>query len=492
MVRIGISSRNAVIATLALVLSPLFLPLALSFMTDIGGLFCIVLCLYACLRAVQARTDRALLAWLAFASLSNAVGGTVRQIAWLGVLVMFPCAVWLMRRRPHVVLAGTLLYLASVALIFTSLRWFLHQPHSESEPLLVAVSGPGQLLHLAVQLLSLLLCIALFLIPVLIAFVTAISFRNRRTLAILLLGGFLCLAAIVPIFLYHPLTLNALLAPFKGNYVSPFGIARTMPIKGFDPIVFSLGPRLVITFFVLVSILSFLAFLISSSRILPLARTQPPNPPTLSQATPPAISWYSLLVLLCPFVIAYLLLLMPRGLRGDLFDRYALPLLLMGLIFLLRLYQDRVRPCLPPASSALVLLFALFAVAGTHDAFSTYRARQAAVSELLAAGIPDNSIDAGFEHNAIAQIERVGYISGSHIRPPAADNAARSSGFPDDCQPDNFWLTPVIVPGYALSFNPAACGGLSRFPPISYRDWLARGKGAIYIVNTRKHASTQP
>ncbi len=99
LVRAGVNSRNATVGTLALVLSPLFLPLAVSFMTDIGGLFCVVVCLYACLRALQAQSDRAVLAWLAFAALSNALGGTVRQIAWLGVLVMFPCAVWLLRRR---------------------------------------------------------------------------------------------------------------------------------------------------------------------------------------------------------------------------------------------------------------------------------------------------------------------------------------------------------------------------------------------------------
>ena len=52
LVRTGINSRNATIGTLTLVLSPLFLSLSLSFMTDVGGLFCILLCLYACLRAL--------------------------------------------------------------------------------------------------------------------------------------------------------------------------------------------------------------------------------------------------------------------------------------------------------------------------------------------------------------------------------------------------------------------------------------------------------
>lgn len=46
--RFAITPRNAVIGTLTLGLSPLFLPLSASFMTDIPGLFVIVLCLYCC------------------------------------------------------------------------------------------------------------------------------------------------------------------------------------------------------------------------------------------------------------------------------------------------------------------------------------------------------------------------------------------------------------------------------------------------------------
>jgi hypothetical protein len=51
LVRANISERNATIGTLALVLSPLYLMLSVTFMTDISGLFAIVLCLYGCLRA---------------------------------------------------------------------------------------------------------------------------------------------------------------------------------------------------------------------------------------------------------------------------------------------------------------------------------------------------------------------------------------------------------------------------------------------------------
>ena len=84
-VRAGIGEWNATLATLTFVLSPLFLPLSVCFMTDVPGIFAIVVCLYGCLRALQASTTAASVAWIIFASLTNAVGGTARQVAWLGV-----------------------------------------------------------------------------------------------------------------------------------------------------------------------------------------------------------------------------------------------------------------------------------------------------------------------------------------------------------------------------------------------------------------------
>jgi 4-amino-4-deoxy-L-arabinose transferase-like glycosyltransferase len=133
LVRAGIREWNATIGTLTFVLSPLFLPLAFRFVTDMTGLLCVVLCLYACLRALQARTDRSALAWICFATLSNAAsnaaGGTVRQIAWLGALVMVPSALWLMRRRQHFLLVGGLASIASMIIIFASLRRFHHRPY---------------------------------------------------------------------------------------------------------------------------------------------------------------------------------------------------------------------------------------------------------------------------------------------------------------------------------------------------------------------------
>jgi hypothetical protein len=483
LVRTGISSLNATIGTLTLVLSPLFMSLALSFMTDISGLFCVVLCLYACLRALQAHTDRTVLAWLAFAALSNAIGGTVRQVVWLGVLVMFPCALWLLRRRPNVLLVGAFLYLISIVFVFATLHWYLQQPFSIPTPRIEGIPDLHHLKDLILELLSLFLSFALFLLPVLIAFVPAASLRSRRSEAFLAFGGLLCLAAGIYLFLYHLNSLNYLLAPFRGNTVTQYGLVAPMSTKGWQsaPKVLTPALRILITIPVLFTLLCFLDFLRTSRRHAPFVETP------LAVSTP--ISWRSLLTLLVPFTLAYVALLLPLALHSYSFDRYLVPLLPVGLILLLRIYQDRVRPDLPIVSYALVLLFALYAVACEHDAYSMFRARLTAIAELRAAGIPDIAIDAGWEHNAMLQLEHFGYINDPQIRLPAEAHFLQPSSFPSDCKPEKPSFTPVMIPGYALSFIPEACGGLSRFAPVTYRNWIGPRTVTFYIVNTVKPAS---
>jgi hypothetical protein len=475
LVRSGINTRNATLGTLALVLSPLFLPLAFSFMSDIGGLFCIVLCFYACLRALQAESDRAMLTWLAFAALSNALGGTVRQIAWLGVLIVFPSTVWLLRRRRGVVLTGLLLYSICAVFVVTSLQWFLHQPYSIPEPLIPTGLDRSSLNHLVLQLLSMFFAFALLLLPILISFVPALALREKFTRDRLILCGVLCLLAV----LFFAATRQSqdqpyFFAPYLGNYLTRHGLIDGMPIMGNRPLVLSPAVRVLLTVLVLFLLNCFFTFLLVSRGL------------KHSLGVPPEISGRNLQILFVPFLIAYVALLVPRGLSGTLFDRYLLPLMPVGLIFLLRLFQNRIGPRLPFLSGALLMLFAAYSVAGTHDAFSMFRARQAAVTEIRATGVPATLIDAGFNQNMMTQIDSVGYLNDPRIRVPKTVYISRSTPYPEDCRPQGDSLTPAVVPGYTLSFDPAACGGPSRFAPVSYRQWLWGETATVYVVKTLK------
>ncbi len=136
-VRAGITERNATLTTLALVLSPLYLMLSVTFMTDIFGLFAIVLCLYGCLRALQAITNRATIFWICFAVILNAICGTSRQIAWLGLLVMVPSTLWLLRTQRRILLAGAAANLIGILFILACMHWFSLQPYTIPEHIFV-------------------------------------------------------------------------------------------------------------------------------------------------------------------------------------------------------------------------------------------------------------------------------------------------------------------------------------------------------------------
>jgi hypothetical protein len=100
--RAGLNLQNATLATATFVLSPLYLPWAFAFMSDISGVLCIVVCSYMCLRALEARSQNSAMAWISLAALVNAAGGTARQIAWLGALLMVPSTLWFLRKsRPQ-------------------------------------------------------------------------------------------------------------------------------------------------------------------------------------------------------------------------------------------------------------------------------------------------------------------------------------------------------------------------------------------------------
>ena len=256
-VRFGISSRNAIVGTLTLGLSPLFMPLAASFMSDVPGLFVIVLCLYCCQRAVTAGTDRAAIAWLCFAAASNVVGGTARQIAWLGALVMVPCTGWLLRKRRGVLLSAMVCWGAAFAFVFYCMHWFARQPYSVPVGLLngapTAVRHP--ILATVLAMLGEFLCLLLLVFPVLIAWLP----RIRKVRGPALLG-----VACALLFLTWLQWATRWNPPWLGNLLHPeFSSARAANVS------FSIGPFIlgkpVYSLLSLPVIAAFLAFLATAA-----------------------------------------------------------------------------------------------------------------------------------------------------------------------------------------------------------------------------------
>ncbi len=335
LVRANITERNATIGTLALVLSPLYLLLSVTFMTDIPGLFAIVLCLYGCLRALQSTTSRAAIAWICFAVLTNALCGTSRQIAWLGILVMVPSALWLLRAQRRVLIAGTTVTLAGTVFIFGCVQWLKRQPYIITVPLLVHPIPVG---HIISEFIPTFLDIPFLLLPIVAIFLPQV--RKCRPVVIATVS-ILFLVYLVLAFLTRRSPHFFLLEPTKGDWVSLSAMFNGVVLQGSSPTLIHSDVRVLLTILSFGGIFGLIVSLIQTRRA--------PSTAELSIA----ISWQQLFVLLAPFTLAYSLLLIPSATILHLFDRYTLPLLVVALLCLVRYYQDRIETRLPLAAALL-------------------------------------------------------------------------------------------------------------------------------------------
>jgi hypothetical protein len=476
----GITERNATLGTLAFVLSPLYLMLSVTYMTDIFGLFAILLCLYGCLRALQATTSNSppstTIAWLCFAVITNALCGTSRQIAWLGILILLPSTLWLLRAQRRVIIAGTALTLAGVLFILACMHWLKHQPYVIPEHVLPTTFPLG---HTLAQLLYLFLDAPFLLLPLFAVFLPTLRKSPPRRLAALCATflGYLFLA-LYPSHLRGNIPLEPTL--FNGNWVSVHGIYEGVVSlsdwHSTPPLFLHTGVRILLT---IASLGGLLGLLVSV--------TQPRNAPHRNaphrNAQPPSRtpSWKQLATLLLPITLVYILLLLPRA-TGLLFDRYLLPLLVFAVLCLVRFYQERVQPQLPLASVFLVAIMAIYGIAVTHNMFSLDRARIALAAELRSNGVPDTSVDYGWEYNLLTELQLSSHINEKEIALPSNAYVPVPPPPPGICHMLWYDDTPHIHPLYGISFQPNVCAGPAPFAPVHYSRWLASSPCTLYVV----------
>ena len=459
--RFGITAWNSTVATLTIALSPIFLFLSFSFMSDIAGFFCLLLCLYGCVRAVEADKAVTAFGWLAFAALSNVLGGTARQIAWLGVLVIVPSAAWLMRRRRGALLTAAGLWGVSAALIFACMRWFGRQPYSIAERVM-----PFDIATLSAQASTLIrtfLAFCLIVSPILIAFLVrypAANLRARRQAF-----------AVASLFLVA--TLYLLLRSQPVFWLAPFLNAHG-GLLGEPPPPLPPALRFALTVITFAGIVAFLLCLINVSSLR-----------NIGSAPTRTLSGKAIVTLLGPFTLVYLGLIVTRH---DIYERYLLPLLFVLLVPVLRLYQRKIASQLPGTSLFLVLLMAVLGVATMHDLFAGHRARLTAAALVHASGVPVDQIRAGYESDGWTQLESVGYINDARIHhPPGAYHPwTPPPDLPAQCIFPFSSEVPAIVPRYSLSLSPTTdCSTPSQFPAVPYTAWLPPHQRAIYIEKQR-------
>jgi hypothetical protein len=460
LVRAGVCEYNATLGTLAFVLSPLYLMLSVTFMTDIGGLFAIVLCFYACLRALQSPTQRSTILWLCFAIVSDSVCGTSRQIAWLGVLVLVPSTLWLLRTRRPVLITGSFVNLLGAVFVLACMQWFNHQPYAIPEHLLPPAVLPIK--DIVMNLIHGCLEIPFLILPVIVVCIAGV-WSSRRTLAI---TAFISLG-------YIALSIQRgfipLLQPPMGDWVTIFGTIREVGINGEPPILLNTWVRVLIT---IASLGGLLGLVLSFFR----TRQEP------SKATSSKLSGQQLGILLGPFTLAYTVLLIPRAATFGLSDRYVLELAVVALFCLLLYYQEKFQPRLPFAAVLFIAMMAIYGIIATHNTFAFYRARVDLAAELRANGVPDTSVDHGWEYNLYTELQHSDHLNDGRVVVPA--NAYIPTPPLPDFPCPMYWHydTPHIDPLYSISYTPDACYGPTRFAPMHYSRWPYQTPGTLYVV----------
>jgi len=484
-VRAGINEQNAAIGTLAIVLTPLYMALSVTFMTDVQGLFAVVICLYGCLRALQARSPATATVWICFAALANAVFGSSRQIAWLGVLVMVPCTLWLLRRQRRTLVAGCFATLAGWAFVALSLHWFQQQPYAVPEHLVVKVAGRYQLAYMARELAGVVLELPFLILPIVAAYLIILRRRNSihfwRSFAVCGLGY--VLVALLLLIRYGP---GSVMEPMLGDWVSPAARYGMLVLGSLGPIVLGHIIRLLLTAVTTLAVLCAIAFLWEiRTRIV---RDEVDElPAEVSGATARSVSWNQVLLLIGPFAAVYFALLIPRS-SVQLLDRYLLPLIFLSGLGLIRAFQNFVQPFLPAVTKALVGLVAIYSIGATHDMFAFYRARVAIANEVRAAGIRPNTFDGGFEYNGWVEVLPGGHLNDEKILNPPNSYIPIGPYQGLSCNGDGKigdYNNELLhfSPRYGLSFHPDDCAGQTPLAPVNYFRWLGLRPTSLYVVN---------
>ena len=481
--RAGINERNATIGTLALVLSPLYLALSGTFMSDIHGLFAVLLCLYGCLRALQSSTIRGPIGWLCFAVVANAIFGTSRQVAWLGVLVMVPSTLWLLRAKRRALLAGAAATLAGVFFILGCLVWLKHQPYTTPEQLTASNIPVAYLVN---QFVRFSLDVPFLLLPIVVLFLPEVRKSRGRVIAIVCAGflGYLFLVIYTGGHLRGGFW--TLLEPTMGDWVSASGGFGPFLSHGTSPVFLHADTQMLLTILTFGGLLGLITSLIRSYGMAPVTDSAP------------GASWKEVGVILWPFLVAYVLLLIVRAITTvnsgtpAIIDRYALEMLVVALILLVRYYQERIQPQLPIVSVLLVAIMAIYSVIVTHNMFAFYRARVSIEAELLAAGVPDTSVDNGWEYNINVELQHARSINNRAIVLPA-DAYVPTPPLPaGTCDMVWYDFYPHIHPLFGISFGPDDCYGPAPFAPVHYSRWPGLTPGTLYVVKYTAPSNPTP
>lgn len=445
--RFGMSPREALVGSLTLGLTPLFLELSTNFMTDIPGLFAILLCVWMCQNAAAAEDGRTARKWIVLAAVVNVAAGSVRQTSWLGALVMVPSTAWMLRRWRGMLPTAAIMWFLSLCGILSCIHWFNRQPYSVPEPFSLPLTLHS-LKHLTIYSARTIFCLLLLLFPITVAWLPTARRLDRRARTIA--GTCVTLLIVMALILAHRRTLGSWTMPWLVPFLDQD--VRLTPLW----LRWAFSGTVVLTGVITISQLA--------SSVRGAIR-----PGGQWSAQTSAIFW-----ILGPFTLAYIGVLLPRAGTALIQDRYLLVLEPSVIAFLLLAHRRWVAPDIPAISVAVLVVYALSSVGWNHDNFAHARAMKTTIDQMLANGVPETSIQAGLGVDGWTQTQHHGFINEQRIRNPADayDPTLPNWGLIDEC---NYWIstyTPVIRPEYFISEFPRACPGSTVRSGAGYRAWI--------------------
>ena len=376
----GLRRSLALFGALVVAVSPLFIPLAASFMTEPYSCFFSTLCLYAALKSVSSGTlDRGII-WLWVLTMAGILGGSNRQSVWTAPLCLLPYVWWTRRTERRFTIHAAVAYLGCLCALLLVIANFSQK------------YGPAELptrewLHMlrsngvnaCYGALSMFLETSALSLPALL--IAAPLWRRLTRLQIIsIAAGCLLLLAFLWMFLGRTIGL----VPFLGNILGPFGILQWEGNGlGKRPTVLHLRQRIPLTLLLLFSMAAWV-----------IVARKSKWKETISPKTVTAC---------LIFTVSYLPLLIPGMLLYFVYDRYILPVLPLFVIAIL-LPLQALGVSIPKISWMCLAAFALFGIAITHDYAAELEARAKTASLAEQHGIPENHISTGFERDGWFQV----------------------------------------------------------------------------------------
>ncbi|MBV8630557.1 MAG: glycosyltransferase family 39 protein [Silvibacterium sp.] len=463
--RFGLSPSWCAFLTLALMLNPVMIPTGATFLTDVPGLFFLLLTFYGLVRALQTQKWEQAVGWLAVATLAGAMGGTIRQLVFFGAFASLPAIVLVRRRDFRVAGSALVLWLALCWWMKVFVHWFMVQPNTENTPMSTLahdwIHGPVWSVY---SLFIFLFTGAEFALPL-----AVFGLVTRRkpplwfwaAMAVVTAGSLLCLK-----HLQHDWNV----VPY-GNVLSYFGIFEGNYLLGGRP---RSAPYVV---FLVFTLMTFVAWGLFAWELLPAADEWRNGSPERWNRIKAFLAgkagqlstgeiWAAVFI---PYYAIYIWVIWARVAGTIFFDRYPIPLLPGVFLGSLYLLQKRQGPKgmppfrIPTLAWAMVAVFGLYGICISHDFFALLRAEKQAAETLQKLGIPRNKISAGFEYDATTQSNAEFYM----VRKAAAVQ--------DDRLVKLHWyirMLPVVQPRYFVVGSDVDGLKETVYPATRYETWL--------------------